>query len=669
MGNDLGNLDDIGEFGDLGDLFGGDDLLSLLDDVQEQQNKNEGGTTASEEKPAEQAASSEEAFKKLVGSLGDEAKELMSGNAAEAAKEEVKPAAAAKMDDYDKAVYGYPQLDEIEKGIKRGLDVSFYDSAELSFRQMREIRIGLELGLDVSYYSSKYYKDAQMREIRLGLMEKIDVGSYARLIYSLPDMQRMRNELMGKAYAKDPQALDFLVTDMDTNVQIYTMDGLMNAFIQLKEPLPKGWNRKKLQTLLKIYGIEYGLMLDQLDNDLSTLKVGEEIQVARGEESLQGEDGWYEYFVDNLDDSSPHIEEDGSINYMAQKKYSYAQPGQKVALYHPATLGHIGKTVKGLDLPASSGKNLPRLNMDKIRLLEDGVTYVAKKEGFVSIKNGILNIVEQLEFKEDVGYGNGNIAFDGDIYIRASVLENAVIQAGGDIVVDGFVESAVLKAGKDIILRKGMNGDGRGSLEANGNVVAAFFENANILAGGDVEANYILNSDVRCLGMVKTQGSKNMICGGTVSAKQGIKTGTAGNKYQVKTTLEAGGVSDGSDRASQLYRRRKQLAEEMEKVRTGMAMVLRKVGALNGRTHPMYLKFQDVLEQQKQEMAALNEEQEVLDEDNSKNLRVFVIVENTAYENTRIVINGVANVLNADVTRSRFYSRGRQIVHEPFTGG
>ena len=170
-------------------LFGGDDLLDLLDMVQ---NKQDSGETVDVESLAavstneNSLASSEEAYQKLMNSLGTEEAILL--DSAGTAAPEVKPAPTHSMEEYDKSVYGYPQLDEIEKGLQRGLDVSFYDSAELTFRQMREIRIGLEQGLDVSWFCSKYFKDSQMREIRLGLMEGLDVSGYARLIYSLPDM-------------------------------------------------------------------------------------------------------------------------------------------------------------------------------------------------------------------------------------------------------------------------------------------------------------------------------------------------------------------------------------------------------------------------------------------------------------------------------------------------
>ena len=276
-------------------------------------------------------------------------------------------------------------------------------------------------------------------------------------------------------------------------------------------------------------------------------------------------------------------------------------------------------------------------------------------------------MVEQLEFKDDVGYGV-NVSYEGNIYVKANVLESAVLRAGGDIIVDGFVEGAILKAGGDIILRKGMNADGKGELEAEGGVVASFIENANIVAGGDVEAGYILNSNVFSKGKVKTSGIKNMICGGRIVATEGIQTGTVGNKTQTKTDLEVGSFSEAKERAAEFYKRRKELMAEMDKVRDGMAMILRKVGALHGRTNPVYLKFQDVLEQQKAELASLDKREDEVNEEIQESSRVFVTVEIMAYENTKIMINGVTRILKQDIAKARFFARGKEIAYDHYAG-
>ncbi|MBO6206465.1 MAG: DUF342 domain-containing protein [Lachnospiraceae bacterium] len=666
--SDINEEDDLLDLGGLFDENGGEDLLSLLDSVQKQQDGVEEAEAevipsaldnVAETMAAVGSVSSEDAFQKLMGSLNEEEEELLADT--DFSEDAVRK---RKMEEYDKAVYGFAQLDEIEKGIRQGLDVSLYDSEELSFRQMREVRIGLEQGIDATFYANKYYKDSQMREIRLGLMEGLDVSGYARLIYSLPDMERMRRELFKERYKEDPDSMDFSLVDMDTGLMIRTTGGLMRATIQLTKPLPGNFSKKNLETRLRIYGIEYGYNFDALGPDLGSLPLEEEFLVAEGTAPEEGKDGWYEYFVDNLDDSRPSIKEDGSIDYRAKKEYSATHPGEKVALYHPATQGKMGYNVKGIEITAHSGRNIPRLDCSGVRLLPDSMTYVSMKEGYITLKNGKLVVVEYLEFQGDVAYGNGNISFDGTVHVTGSVRENVIIEATGDIQIDGFVENALLKAGRDIIIRRGVNGNGKGRLEARRNVVAAFFENVTVVAGGNVEGGYILDSMVFSNEMIHTEGKKNLICGGKVHAIGGIITGTIGNPTQVRTEVEAGRVTDTTEKLRELLQRKRKLDLEMDKVRAGMNTVLQKMGALKGRTNSVFLKFQEVLERQKEEMRQIRKEQEMLESGVADSKRVYIKATNGAHENTKVTVNGATMILREDITRPRFYNEGKKLLYD-----
>ena len=61
------------------------------------------------------------------------------------------------------------QQEEIIKGLKNNLDVSWYAKPEFDERQMEEIRLGLEENLDVSIYAKSELDWEQMREIRFNL--------------------------------------------------------------------------------------------------------------------------------------------------------------------------------------------------------------------------------------------------------------------------------------------------------------------------------------------------------------------------------------------------------------------------------------------------------------------------------------------------------------------
>ena len=58
------------------------------------------------------------------------------------------------------------QIEEIELGIKNGVDVTIYAKKEFSPYQMWHIRKGLEQGLDVSSYAKPGFDADKMSQIR-----------------------------------------------------------------------------------------------------------------------------------------------------------------------------------------------------------------------------------------------------------------------------------------------------------------------------------------------------------------------------------------------------------------------------------------------------------------------------------------------------------------------
>ena len=70
----------------------------------------------------------------------------------------------------DKAQYSTDQIQEIEEGQEKGLDVSYYENPEFLAIQMREIRLGMMDDLPVELYSSlmntAYFRRKYPPEVR-----------------------------------------------------------------------------------------------------------------------------------------------------------------------------------------------------------------------------------------------------------------------------------------------------------------------------------------------------------------------------------------------------------------------------------------------------------------------------------------------------------------------
>ncbi|MBO6115227.1 MAG: DUF342 domain-containing protein [Lachnospiraceae bacterium] len=85
---------------------------------------------------------------------------------------------AKRLEAYHLKGFDRMQLEEIELGLKSGVDVDIYADKKYMFLQMTEIRKGLEQGIDIAPYMDEKYDWFQMREIRRGIKSGIDVSIY-----------------------------------------------------------------------------------------------------------------------------------------------------------------------------------------------------------------------------------------------------------------------------------------------------------------------------------------------------------------------------------------------------------------------------------------------------------------------------------------------------------
>ncbi len=108
---------------------------------------------------------------------------------------------------YAKPDYEWAQMQQIREGLENGVDVSVFAKPEFNWSRMREIRLGLENGVDVSVYAMPEFNCYQMEQIRKGLEQNLDVSFYAKPDYEWAQMQQIREGLENgidvSIYAKD----------------------------------------------------------------------------------------------------------------------------------------------------------------------------------------------------------------------------------------------------------------------------------------------------------------------------------------------------------------------------------------------------------------------------------------------------------------------------------
>ncbi len=87
------------------------------------------------------------------------------------------------------------QIDEINAGVKAGLNTALYAHRDFLPVQMHQIRLGLEEDLPVSLYAKPEFDWFQMEEIRKGLKAGVDVSRYTLSEISYDKMREIRKGL------------------------------------------------------------------------------------------------------------------------------------------------------------------------------------------------------------------------------------------------------------------------------------------------------------------------------------------------------------------------------------------------------------------------------------------------------------------------------------------
>ena len=115
-----------------------------------------------------------------------------------------------------------------------------------------------------------------------------------------------------------------------------------------------------------------------------------------------------------------------------------------------------------------------------------------------------------------------------------------VVEAGGSVEVMGVVEGAIIKAGGDIILRRGMQGMGKGILISGGDIISRFIENSTVEARNDIKAEAIMHSNVKCGNKLELSGRKGLLVGGSCKVGKEIVAKVIGSHLATITDIEVG---------------------------------------------------------------------------------------------------------------------------------
>jgi uncharacterized protein len=315
----------------------------------------------------------------------------------------------------------------------------------------------------------------------------------------------------------------------------------MKAFVTFYPPEGgKMLSLEEVLDLLSKQGVIYGINKTTLDTIVSYPVYNEMICMAEGTTPVNGQNGKVDFKFDVSKDHKPTILEDGRVDHRELNLIESVKKGQLLCSLIPQVKGIPGKTVYGVDILALDGKPgiLPRGR--NVVISEDGQNLIADIDGQVSYIDGKVNVFANYEVPADVDNSTGNIYFIGNVSVKGNVLSGFSVEAGGNVEVWGVVEGATIKAGGDIILRRGMQGLGKGTLLSGGDIIARYIEHSSIEAKNNIKSEAIMHSNVKCGNKLELGGKKGLLVGGAYKVGKEIVAKVIGSHMATVTDIEVG---------------------------------------------------------------------------------------------------------------------------------
>lgn len=492
--------------------------------------------------------------------------------------------------------------------------------------------------------------------LELDITEVTDYLTFREIDYNLSSLYAAAKELK-----KEPVKV-FLNTKRgmpeEEMLKVRIAGDDMSASVRFYAPSNDGavMDRDEILNDLKNRGVAFGICEDVLEHFLSNRQYCKDYEMALGQERTRGEDARVEFLFNTDTKARPTLQADGSVDFFHLNTINNCNCGDVLARLVPAVPSEPGRTVRGEVIPVRETRKAQLRHGKNVELSEDGSELRACVSGHIELEGDRVSVSNVLTLK-NVDSSTGNINYSGSIQISGSVCENFTVHAGGNVVVQGVVEGAVIDADGDVVIARGMTGMGKGKITAGGNVIAKFFENAEVLAGGYVDSDSILHSKVNAMDAVHVGGKRGFITGGYICASNGVNVKNLGSNMGADTVVEVGvnpalkqriqelenTVAENNKLVRQLH---PILSSASQKVKKGQQLPPDQLGYIK----ELYILYHTAKREVKRDNRKLDELQEILE--NSKH--AAVAVSGDVYAGTRIVIGDLSLVVKGRVSHCRF---------------
>ena len=403
-------------------------------------------------------------------------------------------------------------------------------------------KLGIKVEEDGIYIVNAEHVDSfdasslEQKLLQLGVLEapyqeiidlfKKNLKKPAKVADSLVEYEAGKNEFIRVTVSKDALEAYLDVTFPSTDIEKITDRDIQHKIYEAE--------------------ISYNIDIEKIKQIVRNRIFVEKEVIARGEESLIGEEAQIVLEVDTDISTEPLINEDGSVDFHQISLLKTVEKDQLLAVKIPATKGKDGMDVFGNPID-STGKD-KKLPLGKNTYIsEDDLSLYAELSGRIVHEKEKLNVENILAIHSDVDFSTGNIEFTGDIAVSGDVLTGFKVKTEGDIRIKGVVEGAEIISTKgSVFIARGVVGQEKARIIAAKDIRAEFINEATIEAGNNVTVGeYIMNSIVSAENEIRATEGRGSIIGGKLYAERAIEAKAIGSASYLRTEVKVGGRIEG----------------------------------------------------------------------------------------------------------------------------
>lgn len=502
-------------------------------------------------------------------------------------------------------------------------------------------------------------KDKQVERILKWTLEKASVED-----------AKKKSEMKETSFSMPDCTDEALIEDAKLEIEISKNE--MAATVYMTPP--KGGKKLTYENIMEellAKGIEYGIDESVVKEVAERGLFNTSVNVASGLLPVNGENGRINYYFDTDRNLKPKMLEDGTADYHDLGLVINVSKGDLLAESILPTKGISGKTVTGKNIPAKDGKEA-RIRVGKnVVVSEDGYKMFAGIDGQPVMYDMKLNVLPVLEIKDDVGPATGNIDFLGSVVVRRNVKSGFAIRASGDLEVGGIVEAAEIEVGGNIIIKRGIQGQGKGILKAGQDFRAKYMENTTVQAGENINiAEAAMHSCLLAGKNIRFEGKKGLIVGGTAKAGEKLVAKIIGSPMSTYTEIEVGINPTMKMNYQNIVNKLKNLEADMHKINQALNVLerLKEKDLLTndkkGLLDKLILTKSSLAERQLE----LEAEKEKLDSIITQSSRASISASNMCYSGVNIIIGNASLKVRDKINHVTFYNYEGQIKFGPYEG-